>query len=198
MIVGLEEALERLARDEVLAYPTETVYGLGVNAASATALAGLRVLKGRAAAQALSVLVADVEALARLVTALPESARALAERFWPGPLTLVIRGAAEELAGVASPLGVGFRCSPQPTARLLAERARSPVVSTSCNRHGEPACLNAPQVSALFGEALPIAGGEPAGGGAPSTVVAIDPQGKLQLLREGELPFERLVAELAA
>ena len=99
-------------------------------------------------------------------------------------------------AGVATPLGVGFRCSPQPTAAALARAAGHPVVSTSCNRSGEPPATTAAEVEAAFGPALAILGGEPASGLAPSTVVAVSAAGALQLLRPGELDFAAL--EIAA
>jgi hypothetical protein len=99
-------------------------------------------------------------------------------------------------SGVATPLGVGFRCSPQPTAAALARAARHPVVSTSCNRTGEPPAGNAAEVEAAFGPQLAVLGGEPASGLAPSTVVAVSAAGALQLLRAGAIDFAAL--EIAA
>jgi len=192
VIVSLAEALERLARGELVAYPTETVYGLGADGFSAAALAGLLALKGRGAERGLSVLVPDAAALARHAAPLPAAAERLAERFWPGPLTLVVPVADPRFAGVRTPLGVGFRCSPQPTAAALARAATWPVVSTSCNRSADPPCTTAAEVERTFGRELAILGGEPASGLAPSTVVAIGSDGAPVLLREGSIAFAEL------
>ena len=192
MIVALAEAVARLARGELVAYPTETVYGLGADPGQPAALARLLAAKGRDAERGLSLLVADAAALARFAPGLPPAAARLAARFWPGPLTLVVPVAAGAFPGVATPLGVGFRCSPQPTAAALAAAARHPVVSTSCNRSGEPPAANRAEVEAAFGSELPVLGGEPAGGLAPSTVVAVGAAGGLELLRAGAIALEAL------
>ena len=192
MIVALDDALARLARGELVAYPTETVYGLGADAFSEPALERLLALKGRDAERGLSVLVPDLAALARFAAPLPDAAARLAARFWPGPLTLVVPVADARFARVATPLGVGFRCSPQPTAAALANAARHPVVSTSCNRAGEPPATTAGEVEAAFGPELAVLGGEPASGLAPSTVVAVSAAGDPQLLRSGAIDFAAL------
>jgi L-threonylcarbamoyladenylate synthase len=196
LIVEVGEAVERLSRGDVVAYPTETVYGLGVDAGSEQALDRLFRLKGRDPVQALSVLVHDLDHLAGVVPDLPATARTLAERFWPGPLTLVVIAPASQLSRVSSPHGVGFRCSSHPVARALARQSDRHVVSTSCNRSGQPPCSSAEAVEAVFGTDLPIVGGGAAGGGTPSTVVAVSPNGKVELLREGEVPYAKLLKEL--
>jgi len=193
MIVSLSEAVSRLARGELVAYPTETVYALGADALQASALARLLATKGRSAERGLSVLIGDAAELARISPGLPAAALRLAARFWPGPLTLVIPVADPAFTPVATPLGVGFRCSPQPSAAALA-RAAAPVVSTSCNRSGEPPCATAAEVEAHFGRELAILGGEPASGLAPSTVVAVGADGALRLLRAGDLDLASLRA----
>ncbi|HTO54048.1 MAG TPA: L-threonylcarbamoyladenylate synthase [Myxococcota bacterium] len=198
MIVSLEEAVARLARGELVAYPTETVYALGADAHQPRALEALLDAKGRAADRGLSLLIRDAAALAELAAPLPRSAARLAERFWPGPLTLVVPVADPRLAAVATPLGVGFRCSPQPGAAALARAAGVPVVSTSCNQSGAPPCTSGAEVRAAFGDGLAVLGGEPAGGLAPSTVVAVSADGALRLLRAGALDFEELSRALAA
>jgi L-threonylcarbamoyladenylate synthase len=196
LIVSLAEALARLARGELVAYPTETVYGLGADPFQPAALARLLAAKGRDAERGLSLLVADAAALARHAPDLPAAAARLAARFWPGPLTLVVPVPAGVFPGVATPLGVGFRCSPQPTAAALAKAAGHPVVSTSCNPTGEPPATTASEVSAAFGPELAVLGGEPASGLAPSTVLAVSAAGALRLLREGAIDSAAL--EIAA
>ncbi len=197
MIVALDEAVARLARGELVAYPTETVYGLGADAFSPQAIAGLLALKGRDAERGLSVLVTDAAALAALASPLPAAAARLAAHFWPGPLTLVVPVADPRFAGVATPVGVGFRCSPQPTASRLARAFARPVVSTSCNRSFAVPCVNAAEVERAFGPEFAIAGGEPASGLAPSTVVAVSADEVLTLLREGALAWREVRAVAA-
>ena len=194
MIVARADAVARLARGELVAYPTETVYALGADAFSPAALERLLESKGRAAERGLSVGIRDAAALAQLVPDLPAAARRLAARFWPGPLTLVVRVADPAFVAVATPLGVGFRCSPQPSAAALARAAPHPIVATSANRSGEPPARTAAEVEACFGPELAILGGEPASGLAPSTVVAVRSDGSLELLRAGDLPLAELLA----
>lgn len=194
MIVGVDEAVARLARGELVAYPTETVYALGADAFLPRALESLLAAKGRAADRGLSVLVRDAAALAEHAQPLPLAAARLAARFWPGPLTLVVAVADPRFSVVATPLGVGFRCSPQPSAAALARAAPAPVVSTSCNKSGDPPCTTAGEVEACFGAGLAVLGGEPATGLAPSTVVAVAADGALSLLRAGALDFAEVSA----
>jgi L-threonylcarbamoyladenylate synthase len=194
LIVDVEEATETLRKGGVVADPTETVYGLGADGTSRTAVERLLALKGRGGERGLSVLVSGGADLERWADP-PAVALRLATRFWPGPLTLVVPAAPERLAAVATERGVGFRCSPHPTAAALAKRLGRPVVSTSCNPSGEEACRTAEEVERRFGPELPIAGGEPAGGLPPSTVVAVSADGRLELLREGATPFGDVLAE---
>jgi L-threonylcarbamoyladenylate synthase len=196
VIVDVPAAARALERGELVAYPTETVYGLGADAASPRALASLERVKGREPASGLSVLVGDVAALLALAPGLPPRARGLAERFWPGPLTLVVESAAPALDRVRTADGVGFRCSSHPTARALARAFGRPLVATSCNRTGEPPCVTAGEVARAF-PGLPIAGGEPAGGGPPSTVVAVAPDGAIRVLRAGAIAPAEIEKESA-
>lgn len=192
MIVSIAEAVRLLRAGEVVAYPTETVYGLGVDALSGAAVARLRRLKGRVPEQGLSVLVASLAELERWAPDLPARARRLAQSLWPGPLTLVLPLPPGPLDAVATAHGVGFRCSPQPTAAALVAALGSPLVSTSANRSGETPCRSAAQVHDCFGSELAIAGGEDAGAEAPSTVVALGPDRVLTILREGPISAQKL------
>jgi L-threonylcarbamoyladenylate synthase len=192
VIVAVGEALARLRAGEVIAYPTETVYGLGADALSRAAVERVQQLKGRAADRGLSLLIGSPAELERWVGELPALARRLAQAFWPGPLTLVLRVRPGPLDALATEHGVGFRCSPQPTASALAAGLGSPLISTSANRSGEPPCTRAGQVAACFGDSLPIAGGEDAGGQVPSTVVALAADGRFQVLREGPIAAAKL------
>jgi L-threonylcarbamoyladenylate synthase len=195
VVVDVERAARLVLEGQVVAYPTETVYGLGADASSHAALQRLYALKGRDAARRVSVLVAGIEELVRRVPDLPPTARRLAERHWPGPLTLVVPVPGGALDAVRGERGVGFRCSPHPTAAALLRAAGRPLLSTSCNRSGDEPCRSADEVERAFGAELCVAGGEPAGGALPSTVVAVDAGGALELLREGAIPFAELRAQ---
>ena len=195
MIVSLDEAVRLLRAGRVVAYPTETVFGLGVDVFQPRALEALHALKGREPGRGLSVLVPDASALDAWLPSLPEAARLLAKRFWPGPLTLVLQQVVA-LAEVATEFGVGFRCSPHPIAARLARLYGHPIAATSCNRSGEPPCRTACEAHELFGQELPVVGGA-AGGLAPSSVVALRPDGSLRLLRAGAIPFDEILEAAA-
>ncbi len=197
MRLTFEAAAELIRRGGVVAYPTETVYGLGCDVRSDAALAALRALKGRSRERGVSVLLADPELLWQLETDLPEHAATLARAFWPGPLTLVIAAAAASYPLVATDYGVAFRCSPHPQAAELARRAGVPLASTSANLSGAEPARTADEVEAIFGAGFPIAGGAPAGGASPSTVVAVDTAGDLELLRAGAIPFDEIRASVS-
>ena len=192
---GLETALAGRAADGLLAYPTETVWGLGAAAASARAVERLRAWKGRGDEQPIAVLVPDLAALGALGAELCEAARALAAEFWPGPLTLVLRCRGPFAAGIAGRDGtVGFRCSPHPAARGLAraafERGLGALTATSLNRSGDPPARTRAEAAALCrGDGAPqlLEGPWPdAGGAAPSSVVDLSGAAP-QVVREGAI-----------
>ncbi|MBW2730984.1 MAG: threonylcarbamoyl-AMP synthase [Deltaproteobacteria bacterium] len=167
--VGIAAAAERVAAGEVIAYPTETVYGLGADALDPVALGRLVAIKGRESHQPISVLVQDEAMLRRLVQEVHPAALELARRYWPGPLTLVLLAR----SGLPEPLinergGVGVRISSDPVAAALVRAVGRPLTATSANRSGEPAAHQA-QGAALEGVTLVLDGGPR--GGTPSTVV---------------------------
>jgi L-threonylcarbamoyladenylate synthase len=139
----LDVAAERVRDGALVAYPTETVWGLGADAGSEQALEGLRSWKGRADDAPISILVSGPDALEALGFVPCASALALAKRFWPGPLTLVLRCERRFAKGVARHDGaVGVRCSSHPVAAELAMRVQAlgvgPLTSTSLNQSGMP------------------------------------------------------------
>lgn len=197
MRVALELAARLLQKGEVIAYPTETVFGLGCDVRSRGALSALCSLKGRSTDRGFSVLVADLEQLEAWIGEVSGPARRLAETFWPGPLTLVLPGGANVFPLVATQSGVGFRCSSHPEAQRLVRCSGIPLASTSCNRTHEPPARTAAEVEAAFGDDIAIAGESESGGGAPSTVVACSNE-EIDLIREGALPFAQVRAAVAA
>jgi L-threonylcarbamoyladenylate synthase len=186
--------IERLAAllrgGGVIAYPTETFYGLGALAGDVAALARLARAKGRPEGKPLPLIAAD-GAMVERVAALGPVARRLAARLWPGPLTLVLPA----LPGLPEPITcgtgtVGIRVPGSEVARALCRAAGAPIVSTSANPSGGPppasaAALDAALVARIDG--VLDAGATP--GGRPSTVVRIDGE-RLTLLRDGAIPFD--------
>ena len=193
--LGLAAAVKRLEAGGLIAYPTETVWGLGANAACPEAVERLRAWKGREADRPLAVLTADA-----LAAFLPPDAARLAESFWPGPLTLVAPGRTQLAPGVAREDGaIGWRCSPHPVATALARAAEAaglgPITATSLNRSGEPPARTRDEAVALCtGEGAPavVSEGPDAGASDPSTVVDVS-GAEPKVLREGAIPADRIL-----
>jgi L-threonylcarbamoyladenylate synthase len=194
-IVSVAEAAHRICRGELVAYPTETVWGLAADARSESATLRLFAWKGRDPEQPMSVLVGEYAALGELGAETTPLSDALAAKFWPGPLTIVVRCARSFAPGIASAAGnVGFRCSPHPVASALASAA-GVITATSFNRSGEAACSTRAEAERCAGTALALVAGADAHGAAPSSVV--DASGaRLRVLREGAIPAQVLEAAL--
>ena len=177
-------AAELLRADEVVAYPTETVYGLAVNPRSPKALERLFTVKGRGDGKPVLLIVDDAARLASLVRVLDAAARQCMDAFWPGPLSLLLPAAAglpTQLTGGKDKVCV--RCPGCETARALCRVFGGALTSTSANRAGEaPAC----SVGALDldGVALALDGGSL----APSTPSTVYDPATGKVLRAGAIP----------
>jgi len=192
--LALPRARQLLMTDGVIAYPTETVYGLG-GRVTPVALARLRQVKGREAAKSFVVLVTGRRMAEEWGIEFPEQAARLAEAWWPGPLTLVLPAATgrlpDELRGPTG--GIAIRRSPHPAARALVEALGEPLTSTSANPPGAPPAQEAGAISAAFasavaaGELLVLDGG-PLPSSLPSTVVDLT-RGEAALVREGAIAW---------
>ncbi|MGZ6260896.1 MAG: L-threonylcarbamoyladenylate synthase [Candidatus Limnocylindrales bacterium] len=199
---ALQAAIEALRADQLVAIPTETVYGLACGCTEA-ALARLLVAKGRPPDKGITLLV-DGLAQAATVGALPAAAVRLARRHWPGPLTLVVPlGVGVELPGLITGGGpnVGLRVPDVPVARALAS-ALGPLPLTSANRSGEAEARTAAEVLAVLGGSVElILDGGPSPGGVPSTVVAFDsgdPGRPWRIARQGALSEDEISMALGA
>jgi len=179
-------AAAALARGAVVAFPTETFYGLAVPALDPEAVGRLCALKGRDPSQAIPVLVDSVEMLERLVVEVPSAARALIARHWPGPLTLVLPARPEVPAPLVSAQGVGARISSHATATALVSASGAPLTATSANRTGQPPARTAAEVRAAFGDALWVLDGGTTAGGPPSTVACFEGD-RVVVLRAGAI-----------
>lgn len=190
---AVDEAVERLRAGEVVAVPTDTVYGVAVDPFAAGAVDRLFAAKERPRSVEVPVLIAAPADAAALVEGeVPLAARRLMDRFWPGALTIVLprRDDLRELDLGGDGSTVGIRC---PDHRLVRELCRrvGPLATTSANRHREPTPADATGVAAALGDtvALVLDGGLCEG--APSTVVAVTAD-DLVVLREGRIPAAAL------
>ncbi len=183
----MAEAATRLLRGEVVAYPTETCYGLAVVAKDATAFRRLTALKGRREDHPVSLLVTGSVETKRLAF-VPPVAQGLMERFWPGPLTLVLPAFPGRLAHMQSREGtLGFRCSSHPLALALLRRVATPLTSTSANHSGEAPATTEAEVRRAFPDLFVLPDPNPSDEAMPSTVLRIYSGGQTRLLRAGSL-----------
>jgi L-threonylcarbamoyladenylate synthase len=181
-----------LQRSGLIAIPTETFYGLGVNPFDARAVDRLRAVNGREDAKPILVLVASINDLSAFVEHVPPAASLLIEGFWPGPLTILFPARASLPHALTAGTGlVGMRVSScRPLCELL--RRVGPLTGTSANRAGAAPARTAEAVQQALGDAVDlILDAGPTPGGLPSTVV--DAHHSLRIVREGAL--ERSVIE---
>lgn len=197
----LSEAAELLRHNEVVAFPTETVYGLGGNALSDEAVERIFIAKGRPADNPLIVHIADREQLSQLVSEVPETARKLMDAFWPGPLTLVLpKGQAVSDKVTAGLSTVAVRMPDHPVAIALIRKAGLPVAAPSANRSGRPSPTAAEHVEQdLCGRISGIVDGGETGIGVESTVVDCS-RPDITILRPGGVTRAEIeaVVEVAA
>jgi len=179
----IERAAALLRQGRIVAFPTETVYGLGARADDAEAVEGLRRVKGRPGGKPFAVLVPTLEA-ARQHGVFGQVAEKLAAAFWPGPLTLVVPDGGGG--------DIGLRCPDcEPTLRLL-RLAGLPVAAPSANPSGRQPAATADEVIGFFdGRIAAVLDGGPCRLGAPSTVVRVLGE-EIEVLREGVLSADEL------
>ena len=197
---ALRPAVEALLAGQLVAVPTETVYGLACDALNEDAVARLRAAKGRGDDHPLPVQVAQVSDLRTVARDLSPAACRLADRFWPGPLTLVCPRAEGVPALVSSGRDtVGVRIPNHPVAHALLEAVGRPLAVPSANRTGEPPLPSAQAVADVFGEQVAVildCGETFASEAMPSTVVdaTVHPP---RVLREGALSTKEILTVCA-
>jgi L-threonylcarbamoyladenylate synthase len=191
----IREAADLIRRGLVVAYPTDTLYGLAVDPRNAEAVKRLYDLKGRAETSALTLIAADLAHVRVAGTMTPQAER-LAAQWWPGPLTIVVRArgilARETLAGGET---VGIRVPDHIVAIALARDAGFPITATSANRSGGTAASTADAVALALPDVDAIVDAGPVRGGAPSTLVdaSVTP---VLLLRQGVVPWDKVLRSL--
>ena len=197
---ALQRAAAELAAGELVAFPTETVYGLGARADDDAAVAKIFAAKGRPADHPLIVHVSDVAAARAFASEWPESAQKLADAFWPGPLTVIVpRRSGMGTASAAGQTSIGLRSPSHPVARALLDAAAAlgvaGVSGPSANRFGRISPTTAAHVFEEFGDAMTIVDGGACDAGIESAIVDCS-RGAPRLLRPGVLTRDELEAAL--
>ena len=194
----IDEAAEIIKQGGLVAIPTETVYGLACNGLDTSAVDRVYEVKGRPSVKPLSLMVPDISHIEKYCEDVPKAAYTLAENFWPGALTIVMKSKKNvpELvrAGGAT---VGLRCPDHPVTLALLKQVELPLAVPSANPSGEPSSKNAETVLRYFDgmiEAV-IDGGE-CGIGTESTIIDLSTL-PYSILREGALSAETVLCELA-
>jgi L-threonylcarbamoyladenylate synthase len=191
----LDRAIDLLRAGRLVAFPTETVYGLGADATNADAVKRIFAAKGRLPTNPLIVHVADATIARRYVTAWPPAADQLAAAFWPGPLTLVLpKSPAIAPEATAGGLTVGIRVPDHPLALELLQRFDGPIAAPSANRSNQVSPTTAQHVAAELGDAVDlILDGGPCRVGIESTV--LDLSGDVPtILRPGGISQEQIAS----
>ena len=194
---AIQEAAKWIRAGGLVALPTDTLYGLAADPFSGAAVARVFAAKGRSAERALPLIAADAEQVSTQLGRLPPAGQRLADRFWPGPLTLLMAVPRTLAADVSGGTGrVGVRVPASVVARAICAEAGRPITATSANVSGAPATPDPDQVERTLGDRLDLlidAGTTP--GGAPSTIVDVtgaDPA----LVRAGAISWDDIQAWL--
>jgi len=184
------EAVRIMKGGGVIAYPTETFYGLGADIGNAQALEKIYAIKGRDFDKPISIIIGSREDVATFARDITPAAETLMYRFWPGGITLLFN-ASEDVPGklTAKTGKIGIRLSSNPVATLLAQSLSGAITATSANRSGREECVSIEEVVDSIGENLDaVINGGRTPGGAGSTIVdtTVDPP---VIVREGIIPL---------
>ena len=194
---NINQATDIIKNGGLIAYPTETVYGLGADPHNDEAIQKIFTVKGRAEDKGIILLIRGVDDLPTLVRVVSPAAQILIETFWPGPLTLVFhanRDLSPALLGGRDT--IALRHSSSPVASRLLSALGGPLTSTSANRSAEPPARSACEVQNALGNHLDlILDGGPSASTLPSTLVDVSSDRAI-LLREGAIPVQKLRAHI--
>jgi L-threonylcarbamoyladenylate synthase len=181
----IEKGVSILKKGGVIAFPTDTVYGLGADAFNSIAVERIYEIKDRSKSHRFPLLIADAKQLTALAEPIPELAWFLATQFWPGGLTLILSKKDSVPAHLASGSTIAVRVPNHPTCLTLLERLAGPLIGTSANISGQPAALTADQVRQQLGGTIDlIIDGGKCPGGRESTVLDITREPPV-VLRQG-------------
>ncbi len=194
---AIDAAVAALRAGDAIGLPTETVYGLGADASNEAAVQRIFAIKGRPAGHPLIVHIASVDALPRWSTGTNQRALALADAFWPGPLTVIVESSGEAAPAVTGGRStVGLRVPAHPVALAVLERFDGGVAAPSANRFGRVSPTTAAHVWADLGDAIDVVlDGGPSGVGVESTIVELVGPTPI-LLRPGGISVEAIESVL--
>jgi L-threonylcarbamoyladenylate synthase len=194
----IDSAVVALRAGELVAFPTETVYGLGANARNEQALRKIFELKGRPADHPLILHIASLGELTDWVAEVPQSAKMLATRFWPGPLTLVLpRHPRVSTVLTGGQDSIAVRIPAHPVAQTLLRAFGSGLAAPSANRYGHVSPTCAQHVREEFGDAVPVLSGGDCDVGVESTIVSLLDETP-RILRPGMIAMADVAAVLGA
>lgn len=190
----LQEVVDVLKKGGIVVYPTDTFYGLGANAYLVEAVKKIYILKARDPAKPVPLVVSGLIMAKDMAVMIPSVFEVIAHKFWPGPLTVILKAAPHIPAVLQSPEGsVGIRWPDHPWLRTLIERAGFPLTATSANLKGEKEMSDPEEVLEVFsGKVDLIVDGGKCPGLSPSTVIDLTHK-RPRILREGALPASELI-----
>ncbi len=192
---SIQRAVDILRAGGLVAFPTDTVYGVGALAFDGKAVESIYAAKDRPVEKAIPVLLGDALDLDKVASDIPNMARQLADRFWPGPLTLVVPKLPTLPESVSATNTVGVRVPDHVTARALL-RAAGPMAVTSANISGQQSPSTAEEVFSQLGRRIElILDGGKTPGGIPSTLVDCT-KGRPEILREGPITLIEIESAL--
>lgn len=194
-LAAIAEAVAAIRRGGVVAIPTDTLYGLAANPFDPRAVDRVFDIKGRRANLPLPLIAADLEQVAHWIGEPSADVARLAQRFWPGPLTLLLPAPASLAPAVAAGTGkVGVRVPDHAVARALCRACGEPLTATSANRSGEPATADPDEVARTLGGYVDVLlDSGPTRGGPPSTVVDVG-GAQWTLVRAGAVGWDDIQA----
>lgn len=190
----MARAVRYIQEGQPVVFPTDTLYGIGVDPFRQEAIAGLYRVKQRAPDKGIPILLSDSEMLARVAIDVPAAATALIARFWPGPLTVIVRRHPDLPAMLSPNDNVAVRIPQNEVGRLFIRLAGGALATSSANRSGEQAAKNAAEAMAIFAGVIPaVLDGGPVIYGQSSTIVdcTVEPA---RILREGPVRAEEMFA----
>ena len=186
-------AADQIRAGQVLGMPTDTFYGLAADPFNLRAVDRVYEIKSRSRHKPLSLLIEDVDQAEELAKPLPDEFRALAKKFWPGPLTIIVKAASRLPLKVTANTGnVALRVPNSAIPLAVVQAARIPITATSANLSGESECTTAEAVREQLGVRIPIIVD---GGSSPrdvaSTIIDLtDEEARWRVLREGAIPAQ--------
>jgi L-threonylcarbamoyladenylate synthase len=191
----IQRAISILLNSGTIAYPTETIYGLGAKYDDEQAVKRLYALKNRPREKTIPIIIGNVEQLTLLAEYVNDTAADLISRFWPGPLTLLLRARDGLNSYITSDRKVAVRIPGESFALQLVRSAGFPITATSANISGKPPALNAAMVADYFAAGLDlIVDGSESKNILPSTIVDVTGETPI-VLREGALKLTRLFTQ---